>query len=68
MAKQMQDGQLEHTYSSCVRIWDVALKTCQKRWIWRSGERGSGTSMLAEPHDNDDDDDDITYKRDPNRY
>ena len=31
MAKQKQDDQLEHTYSSCVRIRDVALKTCQKR-------------------------------------
>ena len=42
MAKQKQDDQLEHTYSSYVRIRDVALKTCQKRWmIGRSGERGS---------------------------
>ena len=31
MAKQKQDDQLEHTYSSYVRIRDVALKTCQKR-------------------------------------
>ena len=31
MAKQKQDDQLEHTYSSYVRIKDVALKTCQKR-------------------------------------
>ena len=29
MAKQKQDDQLEHTYSSYVRIRDVALKTCQ---------------------------------------
>ena len=28
MAKQKQDDQLEHTYSSYVRIRDVALKTC----------------------------------------
>ena len=28
MAKQKQDDQLEHTYSSYVRIQDVALKTC----------------------------------------
>ena len=55
MAKQKQDDQLEHTYSSYVRIRDVALKTCQKRWmIGRSGERGSGTSMLAARHDEDD--------------
>ena len=41
MAKQKQDDQLEHTYSSYVRIRDVALKTCEKRWmIGKSGERG----------------------------
>ena len=33
-----QDDQLEHTYSSYVRIQDVALKTCLRRWtIGRSG-------------------------------
>ena len=37
MAKQTQDNQLEHTYSSYVRIRDVALKTCQRRW--RIGEK-----------------------------
>ena len=58
MAKQKQDDQLEHTYSSYVRIRDVALKTCQGRWIiGRSGERGSGISVLAARHDDDDDDD-----------
>ena len=58
MAKQKQDDQLEHTYSSYVRIRDVALKTCQKRWmIGRSGERGSGISVLAARHDDYDDDD-----------
>ena len=31
MAKQRQDDQLEHTYSSYVRIRDVTLKTCKKR-------------------------------------
>ena len=31
MAQQKQDDQLEHTYSSYVRIRDVTLKTCQKR-------------------------------------
>ena len=30
-AEQKQDGQLEHTYSSSMKIRDVALKTCQKR-------------------------------------
>ena len=51
---------LSHTYSSFVRIRDVTLKTFQKRWIiGRSGERGSGISVLAARHHNDDDDDDI---------
>ena len=31
MAEQKQDDQLEHTYSSYVRIRDVALKTHQRR-------------------------------------
>ena len=40
MAEQKQDDQLEHIFSSYVRIRDVALKTCQRRWtIGRSGER-----------------------------
>ena len=43
MAEQKQDDQLEHTYSSYVRIRDVALKTSQRRWtIGRSGERVQG--------------------------
>ena len=59
MAEQKQDDQLEHIYSSYVRIRDVALKTCQRRWtIRRNGERGSGISVLAARHDDDDDDDD----------
>ena len=42
------------TYSISVRIRDVALKTCQRRWtIERSGDRGSGISMLAARHDDD---------------
>ena len=49
----------KHTYCSYVRIRNVALKTCQRRWmIGRSGERGSGISVLAIRHDDDDDDDD----------
>ena len=57
MAKQKHDDQLEHTYSSYVRIRDVTLKTCQKWWmIGRSGERRSGISVLAVWHDDDDDD------------
>ena len=54
MDKQKQDDQLEHIYSSYVRIQDVALKTCQKQWmIKRSGERESGISVLAEWYDDD---------------
>ena len=57
MAKQKQDDQLELTYSSYVRTQDVTLKTCQRRWmIGRSGERGSGISVLVARHDDDDDD------------
>ena len=56
MAGQKQDDQLEHTFSSYGRIQDVALKTYQRRWtIGRSGERGSGISVLAARHDDDDD-------------
>ena len=52
-----QDDQLEHTYSSYVRILDGAQKTCQRRWtIGKSSERGSGISVLAARHDDDDDD------------
>ena len=46
MAVQKQDDQHEHTFSSYVRIRDV---------IGRSGERGSGISVLPERHDDDDD-------------
>ena len=57
MAKHKQDVLLEHTYSSYVRIRDVALKTCQKGWmIGRSGERGSGISVQVARQDDDDDD------------
>ena len=46
---------------------DVALKTCQRRWtIGRSGERGSGISMLAAWHD--DDDDDVLYIKNYNYH
>ena len=58
MAVQKQDDQHEHTSRSYVRIRDVVLRTCQGRWtIGRSGERGSGISVL--PARDDDDDDDI---------
>ena len=49
-----QDGLVEPTYSSSARIRDVALRTSQKRWtIGRSGEIGSGISVLAAWHDDD---------------
>ena len=55
MAEQKQDDQLERTYNSYVRIRDVALKTCRRRWtIGRSGERGSGISVLVARDDDDD--------------
>ena len=55
MAEQKQDDQLEYTYSSYVRVRDVA----QKQWtIGISGERGSEISELAARHD---DDGDILY-------
>ena len=49
-----QDDQHEHTFSNYVRIWDVDQKTCQRRWtIGKSGERGSGISVLPARHDDD---------------
>ena len=61
MAGQKQDDQHEHTFSRYVRIWNVTLKTCQRRWmIGESGERGSGISVLVARHD---DDDNINYKQ-----
>ena len=57
MDVQKQDDQHELTYSNYVRTRDVALKTCRRRWmIGRSGEKGSGISVLAARHDDDDDD------------
>ena len=53
-----QDDQHEHTFSNYVRIRDVVQKTCLRRWtIGKSGERGSGISVLPARHDDDDDDD-----------
>ena len=55
MTGQKQDDQLEHTSRCYVRIRDVALKTCQRRWIiGRRGERGSGISVTAARHKDDD--------------
>ena len=54
MAEQKQDDHQEHTFSSYVRIRDVVQKTCQRRWtIGKSGERGSGISVLPARHDDD---------------
>ena len=52
--EQKQDDQHEHTFSNYVRIRDVVQKTCRRRWtIGKSGERGSGISVLAARHDDD---------------
>ena len=49
MAEQKKDDHLEHTYSTYVRIRDVALKNCWSRWtIGSNGEGESGISMLAD--------------------
>ena len=58
---QAKAGRPARTYSSYVRTRDVTQKTCRRQWmIGRSGERGSGISVLAARHDDDDDDDDET--------
>ena len=54
IAKQGQGDRLEPTYKSSVRIRDVAQRTGQIRLtIGRSGERGSGISVLVARHDED---------------
>ncbi len=54
-AVQKQDDQHEHTFSNYERIQDVVLKTCLRRLtIGKSGERGSGISVLPARHDDDD--------------
>ena len=57
-------GRPARTYSSSyVRIRDVALKTCQRRWtIGRSGERGSEISVLTVWHHDDDDSQSYGFK------
>ena len=63
MTVQKQDDQHEHTFSNYVRIQDVVQKTCLRRWtIGRSGERGSGISVLPARHDDDDDDINVIKK------
>ena len=55
MAEQKQGDQIEPTHCSSVRIRDIALRTCQKRWkIGRSCERGSRISVLVARQDGDD--------------
>ena len=62
MAGQKQDDQHEPTFSSYVRIRGAVQKTCLRRWtIGKSGERGSGISVLPARHDDDDDYDDDIY-------
>ena len=52
---RVKAGRPARTYSSSVRIRNVALMTCQRRWtIGKSGERGSGISELAARRDDDD--------------
>ena len=58
MAGQKPDDQHKHTFSSYVKIRDVALKTCLSWWtIGKSGERWSVISVLVAWHDDDYDDD-----------
>ena len=42
-----------HTYISSVQILNVVWRTCQKWWMMRERERGSGKSMLSAWLDND---------------
>ena len=52
---QAKAGWPARTYSSYVRIWDVAQKTSQRQWMIRkSDEKGSGISVLVARHDDDD--------------
>ena len=67
MAAQKQDDQHKRTFSSYVRLRDVVLKTYLGRWtIGRSGERGSGISVL--PARYDDDDEVFKIKKDKMRF
>ena len=46
MAKQKQDDQLEHTYSSYVRTRDVTLKAMNNREKWREKVRDMMMMMM----------------------
>ena len=49
-------GRPARTYSRYVKIRDVVQRTWRRRWtIGKSGERGSGISVLAARHDDNDD-------------
>ena len=50
---QAKAGRTARTYiQQLTEEWDVALNTCQKRWmIGRSDEKGSGISVLVARHD-----------------
>ena len=66
MAVQKQDDQHEHTFSNYVRIRDAVRKTCLRWWtIGKSGERGSGISVLPAQLDDDDDDEFTMIPRSP---
>ena len=57
MAVQKRDDQHENTFNNYVMIRDVVRRPA---WgderIGKSGERGSGISVLTARHDDDDDD------------
>ena len=55
---QAKTGRPARTYiQQLCKTQGVTLRTCRRRWmIGRSGERGSGISVLAARHDDDDDD------------
>ena len=56
IAEQKQDDQHEYTFSNYVRIRGVVQRTCRRQCtIGKTGERGSGISMLPARHDDDDD-------------
>ena len=68
-AAQKQDDQHERTFSSYVRIQVVVLKTYLGRWTTgRSGERGSGISVLPARYDDDDDDDIVIHRQTASFY
>ena len=52
-----------------MRIRDAVQTTCQRRWtVGKSGERGSGISVLTARHDDDDDDIHKKNKKEKRNY